>query len=316
MREALFIKRNKDRWQQIQYMPGVHPDETAKEFIQLVEDLGYSKTFYPHSKITQYLNAEASKKYIGIYENQRQSSSRIKTFFKYHLPLVIAKHQRVLFISFCLFFLFVLIGFFSAKTDETFVRQILGNDYVDMTEQNIKQGKPFGVYGFANEFWSFCYIFINNLYVSLKEFAGGILLGIPTVQSLMYNSVMVGAFEYLFYSKGLVQDSLLTILLHGTLELSTFVVSAASGLVLAKSWLFPGTLTRTEAFKQGAKEGLIIAMTNFPMLFLAAFFEAFLTRHTDMPVWLKLFIICGSLCMVVGYFIVYPIRLKKKLQAS
>ncbi|MGN6617213.1 MAG: stage II sporulation protein M [Ilyomonas sp.] len=316
MREALFIRRNKDRWQQIQYMPGVHPDETAKEFIQLVEDLGYSKTFYPQSKITQYLNAEASKKYLGIYENQRQNSGRIKRFFKYDLPLVLAKHQRILLISFCLFFLFVLIGFFSAKTDETFVRQILGNDYVDMTEQNIKEGKPFGVYGFGNEFLSFVYIFINNLYVSLKEFAGGILLGIPTVQSLMYNSIMVGAFEYLFYSNGLIQDSLLTILLHGTLELSTFVISSASGLVLAKSWLFPGTRKRMEAFRQGAKEALMIAMSNFPMLFLAAFFEAFLTRHTDMPVWLKLLIITGSLCIVIGYFIVYPIRLKKKLQAS
>lgn len=316
MREALFIKSNRNRWQQIQNNPSDHPDETAQEFIQLVEDLGYSKTFYPQSKTTQYLNAEAAKKYLAIYQNKKEKSNLILIFFKYILPLIIAKHHRVLFISFCLFVLFVSIGFFSAKNDENFVRQILGDDYVDMTLQNIKDGHPFGVYGYGNEFLSFIYIFINNVKVSLLEFGGGILLGYTTIIGLMNNSVMVGAFEYMFYSNGLLQNSLLTIMLHGTLELSTFVIAAASGIVLAKSWLFPGTIKRIDALKQGAKEGLIIALSNIPMLLIAAFFEGFLTRHTDMPLWLKLFIIAISLIIVIGYFIVYPIHLKRKLNAA
>ena len=316
MREALFIKRNRERWKQIQDIPSHHPDETAQEFIQLVEDLGYSKTFYPVSKTTQYLNASAAQKYLAIYQNKKEKSNRIISFFKYTLPLVIAEHHRVLLISFSLFVLFVAIGFFSAKNDEGFVRQILGDDYVNMTLQNIKEGHPFGVYGYGNEFLSFIYIFINNVRVSLMEFGGGILLGYTTITGLMYNSVMVGAFENMFYNNGLLKDSLLTIMIHGTIELSTFVIAAASGIVLAKSWIFPGTLKRIDAFKQGAKEGLIIALSNIPMLFIAAFFEGFLTRHADMPLWLKLFIIALSLVIIIGYFIVYPIRLKRKLNAA
>jgi len=315
LREALFIKRNRKRWQQVQANPSDHPDEMAQEFIQLVEDLGYSKTFYPLSKTTQYLNAAASKKYLAIYQNKKEDANRIVRFFKFTLPLVIAKHQRVLLISFCVFVLFVAIGFFSAKNDENFVRQILGDDYVDMTLQNIKDGHPFGIYGYGNEFLSFIYIFINNVKVSLLEFGGGILFGYTTITGLMDNSVMVGAFEYMFYNNGLLKDSLLTIMIHGTLELSTFVIAATSGLVLAKSWLFPGTQKRIDALKQGAKEGVIIALSNIPMLFIAAFFEGFVTRHTDMPLWLKLLIITVSLTIVIGYFIVYPIRLKRKLNA-
>jgi uncharacterized membrane protein SpoIIM required for sporulation len=316
MREALFIKRNRQRWKQIQDNPSDHPDEMAQEFIRLVEDLGYSKTFYSAGRTTQYLNGMAAKKYLAIYQNKKEGGRHILAFFKYTLPLIIAKHHRVLLISFCLFILFVAIGFFSAKDDENFVRQILGNGYVDMTMQNIKDGHPFGVYGYGNEFLSFAYIFITNVKVSLIEFAGGILLGYFTITGLMYNSVMVGAFEYMFYNNGLLKDSLLTIMIHGTLELSTFVIAAASGLVLAKSWFFPGTVKRIDALKQGAKEGLIIALSNIPMLFIAAFFEGFITRHTDMPLWLKLFIIALSLTIVVGYFIVYPILLKRKLNAA
>ena len=316
MREALFVKRNRQRWKQIQENPSDHPDEMAQEFIQLVEDLGYSKTFYPASKTTQYLNGTASKKYLDIYQNKKEKRNRIASFFKFTLPLIIAKHHRVLLISFCLFVLFVSIGFFSAKNDENFVRQILGDDYVDMTLQNIKDGHPFRVYGYGNEFLSFVYIFINNVIVSLREFGGGILLGYTTITGLIYNSVMVGAFEYMFYDNGLLKDSLLTIMIHGTIELSTFVIAAASGIVLAKSWLFPGTMKRIDALKQGAKEGLIIALSNIPMLFIAALFEGFVTRHADMPLWLKLFFITISLIIIIGYFIVYPIRLKRKLNAA
>lgn len=316
MREAIFIKKNKDRWQQLKESPGLTPDETAGEFIQLVEDLGYSKTFYPHSGITRYLNTESSKRYIGIYANQKESGSRITKFFKYTLPLIIIKHYKILLISLGLFLMFVGIGFFSAYKDETFVRQILGDGYVDMTEKNISEGHPFGVYGSGNDFLSFLGIFVNNFQVTLIEFGGGILFGYFTITSLMQNSIMVGAFEYMFYQHGLMENSLLTIMIHGTLELSTFVISAASGIVLAKSWIFPGTVSRMQALKTGAKEGLILAMSTMPMLFMAAFFEGFITQHADMPVWGKLIFIIFSLGIIIGYFIVYPIMLKRKLSLT
>lgn len=292
--------------------PSQHPDETADEFIQLVEDLGYSKTFYSNSAINRYLNTEASKRYLHIYANQRQRTSRVFRFFKYDLPMVVGKHHVLLLISFVTFLLFVIIGFFSASRDQGFVRQILGDGYVNMTERNIERGAPFGVYAFGNEFLSFLYLFLNNIGVALRSFAGGILLGIPTVLMLVHNAIMVGAFEYFFYSKGLMQDSLLTIMIHGTIELGMLVIAGAAGLVLAKSWLFPGTIRRIDALKQGAKEGLIIALANLPMLLIAAFFEGFVTRHTNMAVWIKLLIIGCSLTIMVGYFVVYPIMLKRR----
>ena len=215
------------------------PDHTARSFIELVEDLGYSKTFYPNSKITQYLNSEASKQYLAIYKTKKQSGSRIWRLLKEDIPLLMAKHQRLFAVSFLLFIVFVAIGFFSASKDESFVRGILGDQYVDMTEKNISEGHPFGVYGSGNEWLSFLGIFVNNIRVALYEFAGGILLGIPTIYILIYNSVMVGAFEQMFFSQGLGTESLLTIMIHGTIELSTFVVSATSGLVLAGAGCFP-----------------------------------------------------------------------------
>ena len=80
MREGLFIKKNIEKWKGYQYETSTDPDEMAQEFTELVNDLGYAKTFYPQSKVTQYLNGLASKIYLGIYKNKREESSRTNYF--------------------------------------------------------------------------------------------------------------------------------------------------------------------------------------------------------------------------------------------
>ena len=87
MREALFIKKNRERWLKNQQTPAGDADEMAKDFTQLVDDLAYAKTFYPSSKVTRYINSEASKIYLSIYKNRKEESNRLVTFWKYDLPL-------------------------------------------------------------------------------------------------------------------------------------------------------------------------------------------------------------------------------------
>jgi hypothetical protein len=80
VREGLFIKKNIDKWKQYQYETATDPDEMAQEFSELVNDLGYSKTFYPQSKVTVYLNGLASRIYLGIYKNKKEEYSKIGRF--------------------------------------------------------------------------------------------------------------------------------------------------------------------------------------------------------------------------------------------
>ena len=312
MREALFIKKNKDRWEKMVHLPADDIDELASEFTQLVDDLGYSKTFYPSSKTTKFLNTEASKRYLSIYKNRIEKQNRFVNFFKTELPLTIAKHHLVLLICFTIFMLFFFVGFYSALKDESIVRDILGDGYVRMTEKNISDGNPFGVYQRDNSFLMWLGIMINNISVSFRCFMEGLAFPYFAPKELVDNGMMVGAFDAFFYTKGLGNMFILTVMLHGILELSSIVIAVASGIVLGKSWLFPGTLTRLQAFKIGAKDGLKIIIGIVPVLMTAAFFEGFVTRHYKMPAWISITILTASLFFVIGYFVVYPLRLKKK----
>ena len=313
MREALFIKKNKDRWIRNQHLSSDDPDEMAADFIQLVDDLAYAKTFYPSGKVTHYINSQASKIYLDIYKNRKEESNRIVTFWKYDLPLTIRKHHRTILFAFIFFCVFFAIGFFTASTDESIASEVLGSGYIEQTHENIENGNPFGIYENGNSILTWLGIMVNNIAVALRVFASGILFGIPSLYDLAETGVMVGVFDQIFAAKGLGLDFWLVVFIHGTLEIAAFILIGAAGLVLGKSYLFPGTIKRIDALKQGAKDGVKIVVGLLPVFALAAFFEGFITRlYNDISI-LTTAISALSVFFVIWYFIIYPIRLGRKL---
>ncbi|WP_158825263.1 stage II sporulation protein M [Mucilaginibacter lacusdianchii] len=311
MREPLFVKQNSDKWKSFEEAKTHTPDELADRFIQITDDLAYSKTFYPKSKTTTYLNGLAAKLHQSIYKNKKVKSNRFVAFWKYELPEVFATYQKQMLYSFLFFTTFCLLGVLSAKYDEQFVELILGHEYVAMTNANIAKGQPFGVYNSENEFLMFFQIGLNNIYVSFVCYILGIFGGAGTVFFLFRNGLMLGSFEYFFFSKGLGWQSILVIWIHGTLEISSIVIAGAAGLILGNSLLFPKTYKRMVSFKRGAKDGLKIVIGLVPIFAIAAFFESFVTRHTGMPLWLSLTILGSSLAFIIWYVLIYPIKLYK-----
>lgn len=311
MREPLFVKQNSARWKSFENEPTNNPDELADRFIQITDDLAFAKTFYPNSKTTAYLNALAAGLHQSIYKNKTEKSNRFITFWQYELPLLFFTYRKQLLYAFLFFFIFSLMGALSAKYDQTFVRLILGDSYVDMTEANIAKNDPFAVYKQENEFLMWLAIGGNNIYVALRTFVCGIFASVGTVYMLFVNGIMMGSFQYFFFSKNLGMASVLVIWIHGTLEISSIIIAGGAGLVLGNSILFPKTFSRMESLKRGAKDGMKIAIGLVPIFIVAAFFESFITRHTEMPVWLSASILTASLIFIIWYVILYPNKLSK-----
>ena len=178
MREPLFVKQNSAKWNSFENTPTSDPDELADRFIQITDDLAYARTFYPKSNTTAYLNGLAATLHQSIYKNKTEKSSRFITFWKYELPMLFKTYEKQLLYSFIFFIIFCSIGILSAKYDEDFVRLILGDQYVDMTNANIAKGDPFGVYKQAGEFPMFVYIASNNIYVAFVNFVSGIIFSV------------------------------------------------------------------------------------------------------------------------------------------
>lgn len=316
MREAAFVKQNKDKWSKfenaLQNNTTICPDELSALYLEVTDHLSYAQTFYPKSNTLLYLNNLASRAHQKIYTTKRESRNRFVQFYTKEFPKEFYFYQKELLLAFTIFVLFTAVGAFSAASDGAYVRSILGDAYVNMTLENISNKDPMAVYKQMGELDMFLGITINNIRVALYAFVFGIFFGLGTVFMVMQNAIMLGSFQYFFYDKGLLWESVRTIWIHGAIEISVIIVAACAGLVVGKSILFPKTYTRLTSFVNGVKAGLKIVISTVPFFVIAGFLEGYVTRHTAMPDWLAVLIIITSFSFILFYYVYYPQKLNKK----
>lgn len=316
MREGQFIKQNKEKWIKFENLLKLDikdADNLSESFIQITDDLSYSKTFFNNRYIRVYLNNLCQQLFFSIYKLRKKAKKRsFWHFWREELPLIVYQSRRELILALGIFVLSMLIGVVSSVNDPEFNRLILGDQYIEMTLDNIEKGDPMGVYKDAGEIDMFLGITFNNVMVAFRTFVMGIFMALGAIVILIYNGIMVGTFQYFFIERDLFLESFLTIWLHGTLEISSIIIAGASGIVLGKGLISPGTYSRLQSFQISAKRGVKLLMGIVPILVFAAIIESFLTRYTDVPDWSRATLILFSLAFMLFYFVWYPRRKVKQ----
>jgi uncharacterized membrane protein SpoIIM required for sporulation len=315
MREAAFVKQNREKWQQIDNRTqdkGISAETLADNFIELTDDLSYARTFYPKSRTVRYLNQLAGRYFINIYRYRKKEKGRFLRFWTEELPLIMYRYRKCMCYSFLFMFAGVVLGVFSQQQDSSFANLILGPAYVNQTLENIESGDPMAIYKSTDQAPMFFFISTNNIRVAFLAFIFGIFCSVGTVWVLFSNGVMLGVFQYFFYKKGLLLTSALSIWLHGTLEISAIIIAGGAGIMLGNSILFPGTYKRSYSVQKAGKDAVKVVVGLIPVFLVAAFIESYLTRLTDMPVYFNLAIIGLSALFVIWYFFYYPYQLNKK----
>jgi len=207
MKEAAFVAKNSGKWKEMEDGDNLTPDQAASHFIELTDELSYARTFYPGSKTESYLNQLTSFKFLRLYKNQKLHRGRFISFWAKEIPLLIAEHRKQLMYSLLFFTIGILIGVFSAANDDTYIRLILGDEYMNKTLDNISKGDPMAIYKSYDASGSFLFITSNNIKVSFIAFVAGILVSAGSILLLMSNGIMLGAFQYFFFQKGLLFTS-------------------------------------------------------------------------------------------------------------
>ena len=321
MREVAFIKQNKAKWLEIEHVVNgkmkKNPDDLSSLYINLINDLSFSQTYYPKSKTTVYLNFLSAQIFQKIYKTKRIEENRIKHFFVTEVPMTVYEYRRYLYYAFAFFILFVAIGVISSIYDKDFATLILGEGYVNQTLENIKKGDPTAIYGSGANWSTSLMITVNNLVVGAKLYIYGVFGGVGTLYALMQNSIMLGAFQFFFKTQNVLLESAKGIWLHGAFEIFGMVVEAMAGLILGASLLFPKTLSRLESFKLGFRNSFKIYLSTVPFTIFAGIIEGFVTRYAQvMPLVLNIVIIFGTLSVIAFYYFIYPHIVIKKLKKN
>jgi uncharacterized membrane protein SpoIIM required for sporulation len=313
MNEIRFLHKNKKRWEEFEQLMShgykANPDRVSDLYIHLTDDLAYARTYFPDAKTTAYLNQLTQNAHRIIYRNQPVKKGRIAAFWRYEFPLLVYSARKEVLISFLIIFTSALIGLISNRYDTDFVRIILGDSYVNITQTNIEKGDPLAIYKIMDQVDMFLLISRRNITVSFLAFVCGTFTAFGTGLILLYNGIMLGTFQGFLAQKGLLLESLSTIWIHGTLEIFAIIVAGAAGIIMGNSIVFPGSFTRLQSFRMGAVKGIKMVIGLVPVFMIAAFLEGFITRYTQTPYVLKFSIIGLSLFGIIFYFFLYPRRL-------
>ncbi|MCS7028379.1 MAG: stage II sporulation protein M [Bacteroidia bacterium] len=240
-------------------------------------DYAYAVANFPNERITLYLGRLISEAHGVIYQIPRLSWFKIKQFFLYSGPQLFRIYRVYLWISGAIFMVFAALGFWACTFNKNYEKRILTAEYVQMTEKNIKNKKPFNVYADNYKLSTFAQIMFNNIAVLLKGFILGLTACLGTLYLLIHNAIMIGCFFHIFYRHGIITDFWFTIMVHGTIELTMVVFGCGIGFMLGWKVLFPGTYTRRDIFRKHGFDAIKMAVICAFWLVIAGFLESFVT---------------------------------------
>lgn len=309
MKETKFIDQNREKWAEFESLLNnktQDPNRLSELYVQITDDLSFSKTYYKNRLIRAYLNNLSQKVYLSVYKNKKTPLSKLSFFWKEEIPFIFYQCRKELLISFIVFFFAALIGAFSVLNDPDYAEIVTSPSYVQMTKENIKNGDPMAVYKDEDSLPMFLRIAWNNIRVSFNVFALGVLAGVGTIMMLIMNGTMLGGFQFFFYDKGVFLESVVTVWQHGTIEILSIIIAGAAGIVLGKGFIAPGSYPRMQSFQLAARKGIIMMIAIMPFIVIAAFIEGYITRLTGAPLLFRVGMIVLSLLVMFGYFVYLP----------
>jgi uncharacterized membrane protein SpoIIM required for sporulation len=126
----------------------------------------------------------------------------------------------------------------------------------------------------------------HNISIAFDCFGRGILLGVGTAYTLLYNGIAIGAIAGYLVGTNRHAKFLTFAISHGAFELVAIAIAGGAGLVLGHALLHPGRRSRLEALAERGREAIQLAAGAGGMLLIAAMIEAFWSP-ADIPDLLK-----------------------------
>ena len=238
---------------------------------QTSSDLAIARRDHPDAPITEYLNTLCARAHPLLYRGSPWRPGSIGPFFATALPRSFRAAWPYILASLAL----MVIGFIAGWV-AVYVRPDLRASLVPSSLFDEMARGQIGT-GVQDAPFAAAFIIQNNIRVALICFAGGMLLGIPTVLVLLANGWMLGTVAAAVHLGGYDYQFWSLIVPHGVLELSVIVISGGTGLMLGAAILRPGQLRRGEALARVAVRAVLLVLGAASLLIIAGTLETFVS---------------------------------------
>jgi uncharacterized membrane protein SpoIIM required for sporulation len=275
--------------------------ELGRLYRQTTSDLAVARRDWPRHQVVDYLNGLVARAHAEVYRNEAATWRRLRNFVLVQFPFVWRQTFAFTVVAFIAFALPALVGFVVSLRDPSQASLLF--PAADAVAEQIKA---------EHEWWrdintqgrgsSATLIMSNNILVSIKAFAGGVLLGLYALYLLMFNGVMLGTIAGLSEFYGFSSRLWSFIAPHAPIELSVIFFSGGAGLQMGYALIRPGLLTRGAALRLAAERAVVIMIGCVPLLAIAGIIEGFISP-SDLPLWVKLLVSFGTGAALYAYLL-------------
>jgi uncharacterized membrane protein SpoIIM required for sporulation/uncharacterized RDD family membrane protein YckC len=258
------------------------PDFAAR-YREVAADLARARTYHAPPAVRHQLERLVAAGHNALYRDDRKTGARIWEIVMRECPAAVLQAWRYVLIGIICFATPSVAGYVLLRDRPELAQEVLPEGMLRRAEagaERIAQGQGYYESNPGRQPIEATYIISNNIRVAFMCFAGGALLGIGALFLLAYNGLSIGATFGHFANVGLFGYIGTFVAGHGTLELFAICVAGAAGLLLGRSMIAPGQVTRSEALVVNGRIAVRMIGAVVFMLAVAGTIEGFVSTGT------------------------------------
>ena len=276
----------------------------AARYREVAADLARARTYRVSPEVIAYLERLVAAGHNALYRARARRRLPIAPYVFRDFPAAVVESWPYVLVAFLLFTIPAAVGYAVLRERPELAEEIAPPVMVSRAEQAAeRQARGIGYVETENEERPVLasWIISNNIMVCLAALAGGLVGGILTVLSLVYNGLSLGIGFGVFANHHAAGYLATFIAGHGVLELTAIFISGGAGLRLAQALVAPGDLTRKDALVlQGAIAVRMIGAVVC-LLSVAGAIEGLLSA-SDAPAAYKFAVSAASAVLLACYF--------------
>lgn len=293
MKQSLFENQHQTEWQafntQLEALERGKTDSLqckafAADYRSLCQHLALAQSRGYSSHLIERLQQLAMRGHQQFYRHRSPLGGQLLGFILAGFPRLVRAEWRFVAAASLLFFGSLLLMGTLVYHFPDLVYGVMAPDQVanmeKMYDPDARRIGRFSERDSGDDWMMFGYYIMNNIGIAFQTFASGLLFGVGTLFFLLFNGLTIGAVAGHLSGIGYHQPFWSFVIGHGAFELTAITFAGAAGLQLGVALLAPGRLTRGNALRQAAKQGIQLVGGATLFLLIAAFVEAYWSSMT------------------------------------
>jgi uncharacterized membrane protein SpoIIM required for sporulation len=318
MKQQTFEQRYQDCWTQMEEAlvlgenkallsfkkPPLDP-ELPQLYRRICHHLSLAQERRYSSYLVGRLNNLVLRGHQQLYQRRSHFFSQLIKFVVYTFPHRVRQNAAYVWLATALFYgptvlLFILVQIQPELIYSLFDHQTVASfeKMYDPSSAHVGQDRDA-----QTDMQMFGHYIQNNITVGFQTFATGLFYGLGSIFYLVYNGLFFGAVASHLVTLGYHDTFFPFVIGHGSFELTAITIAGAAGLMLGHSLIAPGQQTRLGSLKTMSLKALDLLYGIILMLTIAAFFEAFWSSNSALPLSVKYGVGTVLWLAVIGYFV-------------